>query len=52
MTKQEIEKLVELIGNTVRMEGGWQEKRKLILDHASEEDITNLEEFASWFEPA
>jgi hypothetical protein len=54
MKKEEIEKLLELIGKAVDMEvrGGWQVKRDAVLAEASDEDKTNLSEFSGWFEDA
>lgn len=51
MDTQKIEKLLELIGEIVNAEkGSWNEKRDLVLNEASQEDKTNLLEFAGWFE--
>lgn len=46
----EIEKLLELIGDLVSGEGTWTEKRDRVLNNASENDKTNLNEFCGWFE--
>lgn len=46
----EIEKLLELIGNLVTSDGTWKEKRDRILSGATDEEKTNLAEFVGWFE--
>jgi hypothetical protein len=50
MDEKKIEKLLELISELVSGSGTWKEKRDSVLDEASSEDKTNLEEFASWYD--
>lgn len=55
MDKAKIEKLLELIGEAVNSTGGqhdpgWKEKRDRVLAEASDDDRTNLHEFAGWFD--
>lgn len=53
MKKEEIVKLLELVGKAVNeLNGSWSEKRDAVLAESSDEDRTNLEEFAGWFEEA
>lgn len=53
MNKTEIEKLLELIGKAVGLNGlSWKAKRDLVLAEASDEDKNNLSEFSGWFEEA
>lgn len=52
MKKEEIEKLLELIGKAVNNNGvgAWSSKRDVVLAEASDDDKTNLAEFCGWFE--
>lgn len=50
MKKEEVEKLLELVGKAVNSGGTWKESAAAVLAEASDEDKTNLAEFASWFE--
>jgi hypothetical protein len=34
----------------IRAAGTWKEKRDAILEYATEEQKTNIEEFVAWFE--
>jgi hypothetical protein len=47
---KEIETLLSLIDTIVNAEGTWKEKRDKIMDEASDNDKSNLAEFAGWFE--
>jgi len=49
MSTQKIELLIELIHTLIGEDGTWKEKHDLILQSASAEEKTSLEEFASWF---
>lgn len=51
MSKKEIETLIELISKLVGTDGmSWSEKKALIIANASDDDKTNINEFASWFD--
>ena len=50
MTDTEIRVLLSLIKSAMDLPGPtWHQKRDAIFEEASEEDKTNLAEFASWF---
>jgi hypothetical protein len=50
MTKAQLELLLELLGSFVAESQTWHEKKAALLDIASEEDKTNIEEFVTWFD--
>lgn len=52
MKKEAIAKLLELIGEAVNNPDAatWIEKRDAVLAEASDDDKTNIAEFAGWFE--
>lgn len=53
MTTKQYDQFFELLDQIVQDSGSWGEKKKKLLDAASESDSTNLEELAGWFsEPA
>jgi hypothetical protein len=51
MNENRIATLLELIAEAVQGDGTWREKAQAILAEATESDKTNLQEFATWFDP-
>jgi len=49
MTKKEYETFLFLLDKLVNGEGSWIARRQKLEDEASEDDKTNLREFAAWF---
>ena len=45
-----IETLFDVLSALVKEEGPWKAKRDKILEEASPDDKTNLEEFIAWFD--
>jgi hypothetical protein len=43
--------LLEVLNDYVRINKPWQEKRKTLLEEASDSEKASLEELAQWFEP-
>ncbi len=50
MDKTKLEHFLSLLDDIVDNDAPWTEKKKALLDVASEDDETNLREFVSWFE--
>ncbi len=51
MEASKIRKLLELVYELVKEPGAtWREKRERVLEEASEQEETQLFEFAAWFE--
>jgi len=50
MNTKEIETFFTILDNIMRAGGTWKEKRDMLLAEASDDDKTNLDEFAAWFD--
>lgn len=50
MNKAKLEQFFDLLGDIVNEDGPYREKRKALVEAASEEDRTTLNEFISWFD--
>lgn len=48
-TNEDAEQLLRLIEKAVTADGSWKNKSASIKDAASDSDLTNLVEFATWF---
>jgi len=49
LEKETIEKLFEALHEIANASGSWQSKRRMIIDAADIDQITNLTEFCVWF---
>lgn len=51
MTTVEVEMLINLVTKLVESSGkSWSEKKAFVMENASDDDKTNLNEFGSWFD--
>lgn len=48
--KKTIATFFSALGDIMRLEGSWSEKKALLKKNASEDDEINLGEFIAWFE--
>jgi len=49
MTKLKYERFFELLDEIVNSDGSWISRKQLLEDNASDQDKSNLKEFAAWF---
>lgn len=49
MDQATMEQFFQLLDELVKTDGPYTLKRQQLLEHATNDDVVNLEEFASWF---
>jgi hypothetical protein len=49
MLKAQLEQFLELLSSLVNESGPWQEKKEALLEVASDDDRSVIEEFVGWF---